>query len=342
MDKLRRAFRGLAADLWIVVLDVIAVNAAYFLALLIRFYVNYEFRPTVTYYVTDFLVFAPFYTVLCLVVFTLLRLYGGMWRYAGLNDLNRIIAASLMTCAIHVAGTMLFVRRMPITYYVIGAVLQFAALVLIRFGRRIATVERREISRRRLPYIGTMIIGVGETSRRVIRHLEDDESRIYRAVCIVDDKLTGAGKSMNGVPVLGGLAHLEEYIQQYRVQSVIIADPLLTAEQRAETRRIVEERKLEFHDYSGFVSNLGGHLSLTELLRVMNGPVEIEVEGRNERFTSGEEALTALTDKYQIRSIEGSVRIRLSRPAKLTVQEALMREYAAVMGEENFGEAGSR
>lgn len=73
-----------------------------------------------TYYVTDFLVFAPFYTVLCLVVFTLLRLYGGMWRYAGLNDLNRMIAASLMTCAIHVAGTMLFVCRMPITYDVIG------------------------------------------------------------------------------------------------------------------------------------------------------------------------------------------------------------------------------
>ena len=34
-----------AKDLWIVLLDIIAVNAAYYLALLIRFFDNVEFRP---------------------------------------------------------------------------------------------------------------------------------------------------------------------------------------------------------------------------------------------------------------------------------------------------------
>ena len=55
---------------WIIlVLDMIAVNAAYFLALLLRFYVNYEFRPTVSFYLTDFLTFAPFHTIICIAVF---------------------------------------------------------------------------------------------------------------------------------------------------------------------------------------------------------------------------------------------------------------------------------
>ena len=55
-----------------------------------------EFRPTVSYYQTDFLKFAPFYTILCILVFAIFRLYGGMWRYAGINDMNRIIGASDM------------------------------------------------------------------------------------------------------------------------------------------------------------------------------------------------------------------------------------------------------
>lgn len=55
----RKAFKALAKDLWIVILDILAVNLAYFLALMLRFFVNGEFRPTVSYYQTDFLKFAP-------------------------------------------------------------------------------------------------------------------------------------------------------------------------------------------------------------------------------------------------------------------------------------------
>ena len=47
-----------------------------------RFYVNFEFRPTVTYYLTDFWHFAPFYTILSVIIFAAFRLYGGMWRYS--------------------------------------------------------------------------------------------------------------------------------------------------------------------------------------------------------------------------------------------------------------------
>ena len=115
-DKLRSVLSGIVKDLWIVLLDIIAVNAAYFLALLIRFYVNFEFRPTVAHYLTDFAKFAPFYTVFCIIVFAVFRLYNGVWRYAGINDMNRILGASAVTCLFQVLCTALFVQRMPITY----------------------------------------------------------------------------------------------------------------------------------------------------------------------------------------------------------------------------------
>ena len=58
-----------------------------------RFYVGSEFRPTVSYLLGDFSHFAPWYTIACIVIFAVFRLYGGMWRYAGINDMNRIILA---------------------------------------------------------------------------------------------------------------------------------------------------------------------------------------------------------------------------------------------------------
>ena len=57
------------SDLWIIMLDIAAVNLAYFLALIMRFYVNNEFRSSVSFYLTYFARYAPVYTVLCLIVF---------------------------------------------------------------------------------------------------------------------------------------------------------------------------------------------------------------------------------------------------------------------------------
>ena len=55
-----------------------------------------------TYYLTAFWQFAPFYTVLAIAVFAAFRLYGGMWRYAGINDMNRIILANLCTSVVQI------------------------------------------------------------------------------------------------------------------------------------------------------------------------------------------------------------------------------------------------
>ena len=59
----QKAGKALAKDLWIVILDILAVNLAYFLALMLRFFVNGQFRPTVSYYQTAFLKFSKGWTV---------------------------------------------------------------------------------------------------------------------------------------------------------------------------------------------------------------------------------------------------------------------------------------
>ena len=334
---IKKVFDTVTKDLWIVILDLIAVNLSYFLALMIRFYVNNQFRPTVKYYLTDFTQFAPFYTILCIVVFAWLKLYNGMWRYAGINDMNRIIGASLITSIIQVVGTLLFIRRMPITYYIIGALLQFVFVVIIRFTYRFLIVEHKKIASRKLPAVNVMVIGTGEIGRRVIKQLEDDSA--YRPVCVIDSKSDTDGKTFDGIPVLSGAAQVENAISKYGVKAVFIADPVLSADSRNAMKNLCESRGLDLQDYTGFLSNLSGRLSLTCRLEAARCPVTINNGDRTDEYANGYEALQHLTDRYTVSSVTANgsrlvLDVSENKSEAYTGYEAWLQKHKEETGEE--------
>ena len=92
----------------IVVLDIAAVNAAYYIALNARFYGYSNLSELFQQKLTVWMHFTPIYTVICLLVFGFFRLYSGMWKYAGMHDFNRILFASVVTSLIHAIGTWAF------------------------------------------------------------------------------------------------------------------------------------------------------------------------------------------------------------------------------------------
>lgn len=320
---MKKVLESVKRDLWVVLFDILAVNLSYYLALLIRFYVNFQLRPVaVDRYLPAFIGFAPWYTICSLLIFMGWKLYGGLWRYAGINDMNRIILANLCTVVLQVAGTSLFFTRMPITYYIIGAVLQFGMVVAIRFGYRVLLIEKRRL--RRGERIATVVVGAGENGRRVVKNLE--ESELYRPVAIYSSS-TSTSATMDGIPIVSELK-LEN------VGALFIADPLLPTATRMEIKEQCGGQ-VEFHDYTGYFSNLGGRLSLTELLSTIHGPVAIELDGVEKSYEDGSQALRSLTDKYEVKEIVGNqMKIKLERGRAVSTQETLAQAYAAVMGDE--------
>ena len=327
----KKIWNGIARDLWIVVLDVIAVNAAYLLALLLRFYVNFSLRDVAKdYYLPAFLRFAPFYTAAAIVVFALFRLYGGMWRYAGINDMNRIIGANAVTVVLQVIGSMFIFPpgdhwRMPLTYYIIGAILQFVFITLIRFGYRILLVEKKKMTGRNTSAVPAMIIGAGETARKAIAHLEDTP---FQAVVAADERY--AGKILNGVPVV------ENYEASLgSVKVVFIADRRLNEAKRKEIRDKCAELGIEVQDYTGALSNLGGKVPVSSLLSLITGPVKLVTDGQEKEYADGAEALKALQERYEVENVTGAT-IYLKKPssAAYTGYEAWAQQHKEDTGED--------
>ena len=315
----------IAKDLWVVLLDLIAVNLSYYLAFLFRFYVNLKLGlDNADVYLSAFIRFAPWYSVIAIVIFAAWKLYGGLWRYAGINDMNRIILANACSIVVYIAGTATFFIRMPITYYAVGGILQFVFVVIIRFSYRALMVEKKKLRSRGLTKINTIVVGSGENTRRVVKNLEDSDA--YRPVLVVG---TGTG-TMDGIPIT-----TLDQTDWKDVGAVFIADSLLSSSEREEIKKLADKAGAELHDYTGYFSNLGGKLSVTELLAVIHTPLTISIDGKDTQFNDGAEALANLTEKYDIDRIDAEkMRISLVHRQKMNAQDALAQAYAAMAGEE--------
>ena len=249
-------------DIWIIMLDILAINAAYFLALIIRLSIQPHFQKSIDFYRADFFTFAPIYTALCLVVFSVFRLYGGMWRYAGINDMNRIVCANLVTAIIQVTGTLLFVARMPGTYYVLGALFQLWMIMCIRFAYRIIIVERRKLTEK---HEDALIFGGSEEAHMLHRLL--DSGLMYRPVCFVDMK--SKGRTMDGLPVY---RTIQEALATRDVSCVFIADISLRTEEKNQIRAICEQKSLQVKDYTSFFTYSEESDSFSDMQTVVKGP----------------------------------------------------------------------
>ena len=291
---------------FILLLDIIAVNLAYIVALLLRFFVHGEFKVSVSY-MDYFWKIAPFYTIAAIAVFFLFRLYGGLTQYAGLNDLNRIIKAHIATTILHVVISVIVlalipkdknVYRMPFSYYVIGAVLQFIYITLIRFSRKIFMIEKAKIDSKKISTVPAMIIGSGDLGQKVLHHLESNT--LYKPVAIAGKD---SGWMMDGVPVIS-MDEIENQIKEKEIKAIFIADKDLSKEQRDYIKNVSEG--LEMDDFTGYMSNQSGFLPLTNLLDVMDMPIVVDVDGNEQQFASAEECLSMLPGEYDVIKVQAT------------------------------------
>ena len=295
MNKLKKRLRS---DLWIVLLDIIAVNGAYLLALLIRFYVHFKFTSGVGDFREYYLEFTPFYTVLCLVVFYICGLYNGLWQYAGLDDMNRIILANVITAAIQVFGTRWFVHSMPTSYYLIGAFLQFLMIASIRFSYRFLLARKQRSDKQKAWAIPALVVASGDNGKQFVRYLEDHSP--FEVAVIADGQ---GGRTMDGIPIVDYSA-IPAQIQYHGIYAVFIADDSLSPEKRGEIRRAAGSVVVK--DYVEYLSDLPGCLPMNALLEVIEGPVTVTVDGADRTFPSYQECAAALSDRCEITRITGA------------------------------------
>ncbi len=219
----------------ITVYDMIAVNAAYFLALWMRY--DFSFGQIEKKYLLAFNRFMPIYTICCFLVFRFFKAYKSIWRFASFTELMQLIKCSLVTCVIHTAGITLLFCRMPISYYFLGAGIQFLLTVAIRFSYRFVLLIRG-IRYKDEKSENAMIIGAGEAGQLLLRDMNRSDEYGCRACCIIDDNKNKWNRYMDGVPIVGGRDEILKAVRDYNIDVIFFAMPSAPPAAKAEILQI--------------------------------------------------------------------------------------------------------
>ena len=273
-DGIRREFKMMhwhKISFVLMIYDFIAVCMAYFLGLWFRFDGRYSMIPKK--YLIIYAQFIVIYAAVCVVVFTALRLYNTIWRFASYNELSRVILASFITSVIHIVGISAFYGNMPISYYLFGTIIQFVLILGVRFSYRFILLERskREAYLKKADAKKVMIIGAGAAGQIILREIMHSSEAEDRVVCIIDDNPNKWHRDVEGIPVIGGRDSIMYGVGRYGVEKIYVAIPSAKAEEKREILNICKETGCEIKNLPGVYQFVTGEVSV----RAMK-PVAIE------------------------------------------------------------------
>lgn len=282
-----------AIALWLMLYDVVAVNAAFMLALWVRFDCRYSMIPDV--YLGAFLKFAPWYTVVCIGVYWALRLYKSVWRFASFSELFRVGAANVITGLVQIVGITLFFKRMPISYYLFGIMLQFVFTVAVRFSYRFILLERSRNKQSEEDAVlhRVMLIGAGAAGQIIIRDLNRASEVKAKVCCIIDDNPNKMGRYIEGIPIVGGRDDILLSAEKYKIDQILLAIPSASAEEKRDILNICKETGCEMKILPGIYQLVNGEVSISKMKAVA---VE-DLLGRDPIKVNMEEIFNALRNK---------------------------------------------
>ena len=165
-------------------------------------------------------------------VFWSLGLYRGIWRYASLPDLQRIlVAAGIGALAVPALLAFLgFAEGVPRSVYLVAPVLMVVAMGGSRLAYRAWREGRFMPVVARLQAVPVLVIGAGPAAAALLKELAT--SAQWRVVGLLDDDAQKRGAEVLGVKVLGPARDVGVIADRLGVSQAIIAMPEASHQQR--------------------------------------------------------------------------------------------------------------
>lgn len=255
--------------LYLLIYDIVTINLSYFTGLWLRFDLQYSKIPSE--YLMAFIKFAPFYTAFSIIVFYMMHMYNSLWRFASFNELTSIMMATVVTGTAHVVGITLFVRRMPIAYYVFGICAQFIFTTGIRFGYRFVNLERAKREKtEKSAHVKhhVMVIGAGAAGMTVLRELHNSRELTSRACCVIDDNPNKWNRFIEGTPIVGGRDTILENAEKYDIDTIMLTMPSASAKDKRDILNICKETHCELKSLPGIYQLANGEVLLSKMKSV--------------------------------------------------------------------------
>ena len=222
----------------LVIFDLLIIFSAFNISFFLRGQLNSGSGSYVlAQYSEYFLWYIAIVVVVKMVLFLLFGMYRRVWKYASIKDMMAIIEAVVLSSfimavifyilsqPIPIPGTKvtLFLPYFPRSILIIDFLITFILLIISRFSERFFNdliFGKPGVRKKRV-----LIAGAGDAGEMIVREMTRQKNSEYVPIGFIDDDRSKIGNQIHGVKVFGPLASMENMIQKYSIDEVLVTMP---------------------------------------------------------------------------------------------------------------------
>jgi len=195
-------------------------------------------------------------------------LYRGIWRFASLPDLKRIMLAVGLAALLIPLVLILFRVSAVVPRSVL--ILDPLLLVILMGGSRLAYrgwKEHRLASVLHPSSRPVLVVGAGSAADFLLRELARSPAG-FHVVGLLDDSRIKQGRLVQGIPVLGALDSVVQHARKMEVEDIVLALPSAAHEVRKRITQLCAEAGLNVLTVPSIEDLVAGRVSVSTLRRI--------------------------------------------------------------------------
>jgi UDP-GlcNAc:undecaprenyl-phosphate GlcNAc-1-phosphate transferase len=221
-----------------IAMDITLLTISSYSALLLRF--ESTIPPDFLY---SFLKTLPLMIIIKLSALYVFGIYGGVWRYYGINDFIRLVQAIII-------GSVVFITIIALIYRLEGfsrsaLIIDMLLTTILLNGTRLSFRVLDRLLRQRVT-IGkrVLIYGAGDGGELILREIFNNKELGLSPVGFIDDDFTKIGRKIHGIPVIGDYSSLHKIVQHYNIEEIIISTVKITNVRMSHITKFCKENNI--------------------------------------------------------------------------------------------------
>ena len=280
--------------LLIVAVDILSVFIAWYAALWVRF--DFHISEINPYYLHNLNTYIIGVVAVTLLVYLSFRLYRSVWSFFSVYEMLRLLLAYGVIAIIDIFLFFVTPFDQPSGVFVMAWFINLALAAGVRLSYRALRLikNRFGIDAKRRKTTNTMVVGAGRAGTLVIRDLLNSQLSTTQVCCLIDDNPAKLGKTISGIPIVGGRKSIPAMVKKYEIDEIIFAIPTASGEDKKEILNICkEETQCDLKIIPGIYQMVNGDVSIDPIRAV-----EVQdLLGRDPIQVNNEEIFTYLRGK---------------------------------------------
>jgi len=296
--------------------DMAMIPLAWFSALILRFNFSPLSQDLINSNLDALLIIIP----IQLLSYCLFGLYKGIWRFASLPDILRILKA--VAIGITLSMLVIFVlnrgegipRSMPVIYSIL--------LVMFLSGPRLLYRLIKDKDHYFTKGKKVLIIGAGKAGEMLARDILRNQNDAYQPVAFVDDNPKLSKRDIHGISIIGNTDDIPDLIDAYDIELIMLATPSAKPAQMRRLVALCEQTGVPFRAVPHLQDLIAGDVTVNQLRKIS---IE-DLLGRDPVSLDWDTISDTLTNKtILITGAGGSIgselcrQIALMKPKKLVI-----------------------